>query len=45
MACYVAAIPFFKNTFLGTVIYSFGFFAVAENLEKYDTAVMATTKS
>lgn len=45
MVCYVAAIPFFKNTFLGTVIYSFGFFTIAETLEKYDIAVMSTTKS
>lgn len=45
MACYIAAIPFFKNTFLGTLIYSFGFFAVAETLERHDSAELSTTQS
>ena len=45
MACYIAAIPFFKNTFLGTLIYSFVFFAVAETLERHDSAELSTTQS
>lgn len=33
VACYIAAIPFYKNTLIGTVLYSGVFFTIAEYLE------------
>ena len=43
--CYIAAIPFYKNTFLGTIIYSGVFFGIAEILERKITTEMSTVKS
>ena len=43
--CYIAAIPFYKNTLLGTIIYSGVFFGIAEILERKITTEMSTAKS
>ena len=43
--CYIAAIPFYKNTLFGTILYSGIFFGIAEILERKFITEIATDKS
>ena len=43
--CYIEAIPFYKNTFFGTILYSWAFFGIAEILERKITSEISIAKS
>jgi len=43
--CYIAAIPFYKNTVFGTILYSGVFFGIAEILERKFITEIVTAKS
>ena len=45
VACFVAAIPFYKNTIIGTVLYSGVFWGIADILEKQESTKVSVTKS
>ena len=40
--CYIEAIPFYKNTLFGTILYSWVFFGIGEILERKITSEMST---
>lgn len=44
LECYIAGIPFYKNTLIGTIIYSSIFFGIAEIIER-NLIQIATIKS
>lgn len=45
IACFTAAIPFYKNTLIGTALYSGIFFGISDLLEKQVTIDLSSTKS
>jgi len=45
IACYVAAIPFFQNQLISTVVYSGVFFGMAAYMRKEETSVVRTVRT
>ena len=45
LACYIAAIPFYKNTIIGTIIYSGLFFGISDYIEKQSSVEITPVNS